>query len=57
MDVADFYSNDDHDDNDGSIVLRRTRAFLRKKNCSTDKVNMVLNYLKPCSRNATSGSP
>lgn len=47
LEVADFYSNDDHDDNDGSIVLRRTKAFLRKKNCSTDKVNMVLNYLKP----------
>lgn len=47
LEVADFYSNDDHDDNDGNIVLRRTKAFLRKKNCSTDKVNMVLNYLKP----------
>lgn len=47
LEVADFYSNDDHDDNDGSIVLRRTKAFLRKKNCSVDKVNMVLNYLKP----------
>lgn len=47
LEVPDFYSNDDPDDNDGSIVLRRTKAFLRKKNCSMDKVNMVLNYLKP----------
>lgn len=47
LEVADFYSNDDNDDNDGRIVLRRARAFLRKKNCSTDKVDMVLNYLKP----------
>lgn len=47
LEVADFYSNDDHNDNDGSIVLRRTKAFLSKKNCSADKVNMVLNYLKP----------
>lgn len=47
LEVSDFYSNDDPDDNDRSIVLRRTKAFLRKKNCSTDKVNMVLNYLKP----------
>ncbi len=47
LEVADFYSNDDHNDNDGSIVLRRTKAFLHKKNCSTDKVGMVLNYLKP----------
>lgn len=47
LEVSDFYSNDDPDDNDGSIVLRRTKAFLCKKNCPTDKVNMVLNYLKP----------
>lgn len=47
LEVVDFYSNDDHDDNDGSIVLRRTKAFLRKKNCSNDKVGMVLNYLNP----------
>ncbi len=47
LEVADFYSNDDHDDNDGSIVLRRTKVFLCKKNCSADKVDMVLNYLKP----------
>lgn len=47
LEITDFYSNDDHDDNDGSIVLRRTKAFLRKKNCSADKVDMVLNYLKP----------
>ena len=47
LEITDFYSNDDYDDNDGSIVLRRTKAFLRKKNCSADKVDMVLNYLKP----------
>lgn len=47
LEAADFYSNDDRDDNDGSIILRRTKAFLHKKNCSSDKVNMVLNYLKP----------
>lgn len=47
LEVSDFHSNDDSEDNDGSIVLRRTKAFLRKKNCSSDKVNMVLDYLKP----------
>lgn len=47
LEVADFYSNDNLKDNDGSIVLRRTSAFLGKKNCSDDKVDMVLNYLKP----------
>ena len=47
MDVADLFSNDDPDDNDGSIILRRTMAFLRKKNCPSGKVDMVLNYLRP----------
>lgn len=45
--VSEFYSNDAHDDNDGGIVLRRTKAFLRKKNCPPEKVDMVLNYLRP----------
>lgn len=47
LDVADLFSNDDPDDNDGSIILRRTMAFLRKKNCPSGKVDMVLNYLRP----------
>ena len=47
LEASDFSSNDDNVDNDGSIIVRRTSAFLRKKNCSTDKVQMVLNYLKP----------
>lgn len=46
LEVSDFHCNDDIDDNDGCIVLNRTKAFLRKKNCSSDKINMVLNYLK-----------
>lgn len=47
LEVADFYSNDDPDDNDGSLVLRRTKAFLRKKKCPDDKIKMVLDYLRP----------
>ena len=47
LEVADLFSNDDPDDNDGSIILRRTMAFLRKKNCPSGKVDMVLNYLRP----------
>lgn len=47
LEVADLFSNDDPDDNDGSIILRRTMAFLRKKNCPAGKVGMVLNYLRP----------
>lgn len=47
LEAADLFSNDDPDDNDGSIILRRTMAFLRKKNCPSGKVDMVLNYLRP----------
>ena len=47
LDASDFYSNDDVDSNDGSMILMRARSFLRKKNCPKDKIDMVLNYLKP----------
>lgn len=47
LEVSDFYSNDDIRNNDGSLILTRTESFLRKKRCPEDKINMVLNYLKP----------
>lgn len=47
LEVYDVYSNDDLDDNDGRIILRRIMSFLRKKSCSKDKIDMVINYLKP----------
>ena len=47
LEAADFYSNDDGVDNDGELVLTRARSFLRKKGCSSQKVDMVLGYLKP----------
>lgn len=47
LETADFYSNDDLVDNDGASVLKRTESFLNKKKCPQDKVEMVLNYLKP----------
>lgn len=47
LDPHDLYSNDDLDDNDGRIILARTTSFLRKKSCSKDKIDMVVNYLKP----------
>lgn len=47
LDVSDFCSNDDVDDNDGKLVLTRIKSFLRKKKCSEDKIDMILNYLKP----------
>lgn len=47
LEVSDFYSNDDIRNNDGSLILTRTESFLRKKRCPEDKIDMVLNYLKP----------
>ena len=47
LDVDDLYSNDDVDDNDGTTIINRTKAFLRKKKCSREKIEMVINYLKP----------
>ena len=47
LNIDDFTCNDSLADNDGKIVLRRTKAFLLKKNCSNDKVDMVCDCLKP----------
>ena len=47
LEAADFHSNDDVDDNDGRLVLNRAKSFLRKKGCSSSKVDMVMGYLKP----------
>ena len=55
--VDDFHSNDDIDNNDGKIVLDSTKSFLRKKNCPPDKIDMVLNYLKPVFENRALWKP
>lgn len=47
LEVTDFYSNDDGFDNDGNKILNRTKSFLQKKKCPSDKIEMVNNYLKP----------
>lgn len=47
LELERFSSNDDADDNDGGIILTRTKSFLNKKKCPKDKIDMVLNYLKP----------
>jgi type I restriction-modification system DNA methylase subunit len=47
LEVDDFDSNDDVDDNDGTKIIVRTKSFLRKKKCSSDKIKMVVDYLKP----------
>lgn len=47
LEVTDFHSNDDEFENDGKKILDRTNSFLRKKQCPSDKIEMVNNYLKP----------
>lgn len=47
LEPDDLYSNDDNDDNDGTTIIRRTKAFLHKKKCSNEKIKMVVNYLSP----------
>ena len=47
LEISDFYGNDDEDDNDGTIILNRVKAFMRKKDSSAEKIDMVYNYLSP----------
>ena len=47
LSYKDLSSNDDNEDNDGKKILMRVKSFLKKKNCSGEKVEMVINYLKP----------
>ena len=47
LEASDLHSNDDAEENDGRIILQRARTFLRKKGCSGEKIDMVLNYLVP----------
>lgn len=47
LQVNDFSSNDDLDNNDGKIVIDRTKSFLRKKGASSEKLRMVTDYLTP----------
>ena len=45
--LEDLPSNDDFDNNDGEIILTRVKSFLRKKNCSEEKIGMVTNFFTP----------
>ena len=47
LEPNDLYSNDDTEDNDGTIIISRAKAFLRKKGCSREKIDMVIGYLRP----------
>jgi len=45
--ISDFKGNDDIDDNDGTIIIKRIKSFLNKKNCSPDKIKMICGLLNP----------
>lgn len=47
LDIDDLPSNNDEEDNDGKTILTRTKSFLKKKNCSKEKIDMIIGYLKP----------
>lgn len=47
LSISDFKGNDDIDDNDGTIIIKRIKGFLNKKNCSTDKIKMICGLLNP----------
>ncbi len=41
IDVTDFKGNDDREDNDGTIITKRIKSFLKKKKCDEDKSRMI----------------
>ena len=47
LSILDFKGNDDIDDNDGTIIIKRIKGFLNKKNCSNDKIKMICSLLNP----------
>ena len=57
LEIDDFYSNDDTEDNDGTTILNRTKSFLKKKRCSQEKVDMVVGYLSPVFNNRNLWKP
>lgn len=55
--AVNFAGNDDETDNDGTVIIQRIKAFLKKKGCSADKVDMVLNLLSPVFKKAPLWKP
>lgn len=47
LDAGRFMGNDDDTDNDGAVITRRIEAFLKKKNCSADKIDMIMGLIGP----------
>ena len=42
---SDFPSNNDEEDNDGQIVIRRIKSFLKNTQSAQDKMEMIVNLL------------
>lgn len=40
-------SNDDEDDNDGQIIIRKIKSFLNKRKASREKMKMITSLLSP----------
>lgn len=47
LEITDFESNDDIESNDGVLIVNRIKSYLRKKHCSNEKIEMILNLLSP----------
>ena len=45
LEVDDFHSNDDTEDNDGTLVIARTRSFLKKRKSPEEKIKNVVECL------------
>ena len=45
--MTDFKGNIDKEDNDSTVITKRIKAFLKKKKCGEDKVNMIAGLLTP----------
>ena len=54
---SEFYSHDDIEVNDGTKILNRVKAFLRKKKCSDEKIDMVIHLLEPVFKNKVLWQP
>jgi len=54
---ADFHGNDDDTNNDGTVILQRIESFLKKRNCTKDKCDMILRLLAPVFKKKTMWEP
>lgn len=57
LSIDDLPSNDDKEDNDGKTIITRVKSFLAKKKSSKEKIDMIIDYLKPVFENSTLWKP